>query len=569
LAVVGLACRYPDAQTPDELFLNSISQRRSFRKIPPQRLSDAYFDETGQHPDKAYIQQASVLKNFAFDRAKFKIPLATYQNTDMTHWLALTVASDAINDIRFRKDHLKFDHDSVRVIIGNTLAGEFSRANTMRLRWPYVRGVVAKHLQESGMALSDSALRDWLRELELRYKHPFPEPNEDFLSGGLANTIAGRICNYFDFKGGGYTVDGACSSSLLAVTDACNALVNHEADVVLAGGVDLSIDPFELIGFSRTLALAKEEMRVYDQFSQGFWPGEGCGFVVLMRYEDAIKSCKRIYGVIRGWGVSSDGRGGLTRPEVDGQKLALKRCYDRAGYGIETVTYFEGHGTGTKVGDEIELTALLSSREEADASIHKAVISSIKGNIGHTKAAAGMAGLIRALKCVGERVLPPTTACIKPHDIFSRHPGNLAPAGRAAVWETDGVPRRAGVNAMGFGGINTHITIEEADDESKPPQSDLINSEEWERLGNNQDAELFLFSFSSARDLAWTINYVASFAGACSLAEFTDLAAEMARRATRGSLSRWRAATVAKTPAELVVKLRKMAVFMEIGRAHV
>lgn len=563
LAVVGLACRYPDAETPDDLFLNSIAQRRSFRKIPPQRLSDAYFDETGQHPDKAYNQQAAVLKNFQFDRAKFKIPLASYQNTDMTHWLALTVAAEAINDVRFRKNHFQFDHNAVRVVIGNTLTGEFSRANTMRLRWPYVRGIVARQLQESGLGLSDSDLRQWLKELEHRYKHPFPEPNEDFLSGGLANTIAGRICNYFDFRGGGYTVDGACSSSLLAVTDACNALVNHDADVVLAGGVDLSIDPFELIGFSRTLALAKDDMRVYDEFSQGFWPGEGCGFVVLMRYEDAIKNCSRIYGVIRGWGVSSDGHGGLTRPEVDGQKLALQRCYERAGYGIETVTYFEGHGTGTKVGDEVELTALLSSREEADTPIHEAVISSVKANIGHTKAAAGLAGLIRVLKCLQERVLPPTTACLTPHGIFSRHPGNLSPATRAALWAPEGMPRRAGLSAMGFGGVNTHITIEEADAEHQSPQSDLMNRSEWERLGNIQDAELFLFSFSTPQDLAWTINYVADFASRCSLAELTDLAAEMARRATRGALSRWRAATVARTPAELVAKLQQMARFLE------
>ncbi|MCI5208138.1 MAG: polyketide synthase, partial [Candidatus Electrothrix sp. ATG2] len=404
LAVVGLACRYPDADTPDDLLSNSIAQRRSFRIIPEKRLSAAYFDETGHHPDKAYVQQAAVLRNFKFDRGRFKVPLPSYENTDMTHWLALTVAAEAIHDIRFRENHFKFDNDSVRVVVGNTLAGEFSRANILRLRWPYVKGVVAKQLQESCPELLDSELHELLQKLEHRYKQPFPVPNEDFLSGGLGNTIAGRICNHFDFRGGGYTIDGACSSSLLAVTDACSALTNHDADVVLAGGVDLSIDPFELIGFSRTMALARNEMRVFDEFSQGFWPGEGCGFVVLMRYEDAIRYCSRIYGVINGWGVSSDGRGGLTRPEVDGQKLALKRCYERAGYGIETVTYFEGHGTGTKVGDEVELKALISSREETKKPIHEAVISSIKANIGHTKAAAGLASLIRALKCSEKRL---------------------------------------------------------------------------------------------------------------------------------------------------------------------
>jgi enediyne polyketide synthase len=571
IAVVGLACRYPDADTPTDLFTNSISQRRSFRKIPEQRLSSAYFDTNGNHPDKAYVQQAAVLKNFEFDRAKFKVPLSSYQNTDMTHWLALTVAAEAIQDIQFRKNQFELDNESVRVVVGNTLTGEFSRSNMMRLRWPYVKSVVEKQLQASSLGLSDKALRKWLQELEHSYKLPFPVPNADSLAGGLGNTIAGRICNHFDFKGGGYTIDGACSSSLLAVTDACSALISADADVVLAGGVDLSIDPFELIGFSRTAALAKHEMRVFDKFSQGFWPGEGCGFVVLMRYEDAIKNCSRIYGVINGWGVSSDGQGGLTRPEVDGQKLALKRSYERAGYGIETVTYFEGHGTGTEVGDTTELTALISSREEAGKSIHKAVISSIKANIGHTKAASGLASLIRTLKCLEGGVLPPTTACIEPHSIFSTYPDNLMPTKKATAWDPVGVPRRAGVSAMGFGGINTHITVEEFDCNVAPSEPGCQQELDWDKMGNIQNAELFLFSYSSPQDLSWTIDYVAEFAGQCSLAEFTDLAAELTRRSTGRALSVWRAATVAKTPKELVSKLRQISRFMETfeGGLHV
>src|SRR6185295_222971 len=132
------------------------------------------------------------------------------------------------------------------------------------------------------------------REVESAYKSPFPAVGEETLAGGLSNTIAGRICNYFDLKGGGYTVDGACASSLLAVANACSSLVARDLDVALAGGVDLSLDPFELIGFAKTGALAPEKMRVYDARSAGFWPGEGCGFVVLMRHEDAIQSGRPI-----------------------------------------------------------------------------------------------------------------------------------------------------------------------------------------------------------------------------------------------------------------------------------
>ena len=250
------------------------------------------------------------------------------------------------------------------VFVGNTLTGEFSRANLMRLRWPYVRRVISAALQNGGGKLSSDHVR-LLAEIESLYKSPFPATTEDSLAGGLSNTIAGRICNYFDLKGGGYVVDGACASSLLAIANACSALQAGDVDVALAGGVDLSLDPFELAGFSKLGALAGEKMRVFDEHSSGFWPGEGCGFVVLMRREEAVAQQHSVRAVIRGWGISSDGSGGITRPEMSGQVLALDRAYRRAGYGIDSVAYFEGHGTGTSIGDAVELQALSQARRAA------------------------------------------------------------------------------------------------------------------------------------------------------------------------------------------------------------
>src|SRR6185369_2023206 len=255
---------------------------------------------------------------------------------------------------------------------GNTLTGEHSRANTLRLRWPYVRRVLDAALAKEDW--SPEQRQKFLSQLEDEYKAPFPPVGEETLAGSLSNTIAGRICNQFDLKGGGYTVDGACASSLLAVATACSSLAAGDLDVALAGGVDLSLDPFELVGFAKTGALAPEMMRVYDTRSAGFWPGEGCGFVVLMRHEDAVAQKRRIYASIRGWGISSDGAGGITRPEVDGQIQALRRAYRRAGYGIDTVEYFEGHGTGTSLGDATELKVLSRARREARPDSSAAVI---------------------------------------------------------------------------------------------------------------------------------------------------------------------------------------------------
>ena len=174
------------------------------------------------------------------------------------------------------------------------------------------------------------------------------------------------------------------------------------------------MDPFELVGFAKAGVLASKEMRIYDLRSDGFWPGGGCGFVVLMRYEDAIAASRRIYALIRGWGISSDGAGAMTRPEQNGQMLALRRAYGRAGFGMETVTYFEGHGTGTNVGDATEFRALSTARRERMRDTWQAIVGSVKANIGHTKAAAGVAGLIKTVLALHHQVIPPTTAANSP-----------------------------------------------------------------------------------------------------------------------------------------------------------
>ena len=556
IAIVGMACRYPEADTVEELVENALAQRRAFREMPPERLPAEYFDTSPSAVDRSYSRQAALIKGFRFDREWFRVGRQSYEVTDLTHWLALTVAKEAIDDVTFRAGARHVNNEAVRVVVANTLSGEFSRAGLMRLRWPYVRRIVAQHLRDEDPGISDDDLGRRLRELETQYKQPFPVPNEDFLSGGLANTIAGRICNHFDFKGGGYTVDGACASSLLAVSDACSALVAGDADMVLAGGVDLSLDPFELVGFSRSAALAKNEMRVYDERSEGFWPGEGCGFVALMRADDAVEQCERVHAVIHGWGISSDGRGGLTRPESGGQQLALRRCYTRAGYGIESVGYFEGHGTGTEVGDAAELRALITARRDAGKPAVPAVISSIKANIGHTKAAAGLAGLLRAALCVRDHVLPPTTACSRPHELVA-NADDLVASYRPQVWTDGDVPRRAGVSAMGFGGINTHVTIEEV---PLPVRRCIAMPDpaHLRHLSAYQDAELFLFAATTRSDLNWTIDRLAGIVGQCSRSELTDLAVELARRATRDMLPIWKAAVVAATPGELRDRLERL-----------
>ncbi len=457
IAIVGMACEYPEARSPAELWENVLAQRRAFRRLPPERLRvEDYYAPGRDAPDRTYAVEAAVIEGYEFDRVGFRVAGGTFRSADLAHWLALDVAARALADAGFDQGE-GLPREATGVYLGNTLTGEFSRADVLRLRWPYVRRVLDAGLRGEGW--SPKRRREFLDGLEAEYKAPFAPVGEETLAGGLSNTIAGRICNHFDLKGGGYTVDGACASSLLAVAQACSALASGDLDVALAGGVDLSLDPFELVGFAKAGALAADEMRPYDARSAGFWPGEGCGFVVLMRLGDAPARGRAADVAIRGWGISSDGRGGITRPEVEGQLLALRRAYRRAGFGIETVGYFEGHGTGTGVGDATELRTLSRARCEASAEAPPAVIGSIKANIGHTKAAAGVAGLIKAAMALRAQVLPPATSCDVPHPELDGPRPALRVLKEGEPWPADR-PLRAGVNAMGFGGINAHVVLE-------------------------------------------------------------------------------------------------------------
>ncbi len=554
LAIIGMSCRYPDARGPTELWENTLAGRRAFRRLPQERLrTEDYCDEDRNATDQTYSIEAAVLEGYRFDRVRFRVAGSTFRATDMTHWLALDVAAEALAEAGFAEAR-GLPREAVGVLVGNSLTGEFSRANLMRLRWPYVRRVVDAEFEARGWIEQDRA--ELLDSLEEQYKAPFPEVGDETLAGGLSNTIAGRICNHFDFGGGGYTVDGACASSLLAVGTACSALTAGDLDVAVAGGVDLSLDPFELVGFAKVGALATDQMRVYDAHSAGFWPGEGCGFVVLMRLEDAMRQNLHIHAVIRGWGISSDGNGGLTRPEVDGQLLALRRAYRRAGFGIDTVSYFEGHGTGTGIGDPTELRTLSRARRAAEAT-RPAAIGSIKANIGHTKAAAGIAGLIKATMALENQLLPPSTGFETPHPVIAEEGSLLRLLRQGEAWP-QGEPLRAGVSAMGFGGINAHIVLESAATNRRSSLTPRVRT----LLASAQDAELFLFAADDPETLAARLQRVLGYAEALSRAELVDLAARLSETLQPGQV---RAAVVASSAAELDERLRTLMSWIDEG----
>ncbi|MDJ0784636.1 MAG: SDR family NAD(P)-dependent oxidoreductase [Desulfosarcinaceae bacterium] len=558
IAIIGIACWYPDAPNPLRLWENVLARRQQFRRLPDQRLPLVdYHDPDPKVSDTTYGQRAAVIDGFEFDWAGRRIPFSTYRSTDVAHWLALETALSAVSDAGYRQQDLPAEKTGV--IVGNTLTGEQTRSTTLRLRWPYIRRVVREAAADQQLS---AGLRDRLiSEMEQRYKSGFAPINEDSLAGGLSNTIAGRICNYLNLYGGGYTVDGACASSLLAVATASERLSEGALDLALAGGVDISLDPFELVGFAKAGALTPTEMRVYDRRGNGFIPGEGCGFVVLKRMADAQRDGDYVYAILHGWGISSDGgRSGITAPSAEGQAKALARAYARASYDVVDLDFIEGHGTGTAVGDRIELEGIALAMDgpaetpggDRPWTPHIGV-TSLKSLIGHTKAASGVGGLIKAVMAVNRRVLPPTAGCDEPHPVFEEKARRLYPLRHGETHAKDAY-LRAGISAMGFGGINCHVTVSSA----HPPAENLTPSlPEEVLLASAQDSELFVLSATTPKDLNRQIDTLGRLAEQISIAELTDLAAEMASRTD--SAAPLRAALVADAPAALVESAGRLA----------
>ncbi len=553
IVVVGVATVYPGAGDHREFWEAILTSRRSFRRFPRQRLPlHEYGSENPRDRDSTYVKQAAVIDGFKFDWKTHRVPKAAFEATDPVHWLALTTALQAIKNAGVDLDAV--GRDRIGVILGNSLTGEVSRANLLRLRWPFVRQAILDGAKEAG--LSGSALAPLIQEIEQRFKSAFPPPNEDTLAGALSNVIAGRICNVLDFNGGGYVVDGACASSLLAVSAACEALETSRLDMAVAGGVDISLDPLEMVGFARTGALSTGPMRVYDRKATGFIPGEGCGMLVLMRGPDAARHGLKPWARIAGWGISSDGRGGITAPKAGGQALAMRRCYQHCGFGPDTLDFIEGHGTGTAVGDREELLGFLEVTGGGRRSdLRRTGLTSVKTLIGHTKAAAGAAGLIKAVLGVNQRVLPPMAGPDAPAAAFATPGANLYPLSQGRCLPPD-TGLRAGVSGAGFGGINCHLAVTGEGIPKRP----MTSRDAATLLASAQDAELFVASATDLPALRTEVATLLELSDGMAEGELVDLAVAVAQKDKASPL---RAAVVAGSVDELRGRLSALAQVLE------
>ena len=286
------------------------------------------------------------------------------------------------------------------------------------------------------------------------------------ITGSAASIAANRISHHFDFRGPSLSIDTACSSSMVAVHLACKSLWDGECDLAVAGGANLILVPEVFASFAKAGFLSPDgQCRAFDAQANGYVRGEGVGMLALKPLSRAIADGDPIYAVIRGGAVNQDGRtNGLTAPNRLAQEAVLRAAYRHAGVPPQQIDYVEAHGTGTLLGDPIELAALGAVLSEGRDVDRLCSLGSVKTNIGHLEAAAGVAGLIKTALALHHREIPPSLHFSQPnpHIAFDELPVRIQC--KTDVWPDRGRPSLAGVSSFGFGGTNAHLVLEEAPD---------------------------------------------------------------------------------------------------------
>ncbi len=463
VAIVGVGALLPDAPNATALWENVCGKRYSIVDVPPDRWSvDDYFDPDPAAPDKTYSKIGGWVRGFSFDWKKYRVPPRVAEAMDESQKWAVTVADMALTDYGYPNRHL--DLERTGAVIGTAMGGETHDLTTLRASFPeYARALVqAPAYQQIPLEARGALIEQWRAQIGAA----LPSITEDSMPGELPNVVAGRIANVLNLRGPNFITDAACASSFAAIQAATDLLYGADGtppqcDAVLAGGVDRNMGAPTFIKFCKIGALSATGTRPFSDGADGFVMGEGAGIFLLKRLSDAERDGDRVYAVIRGIGASSDGRGkGITAPNPAGQQLAIARAWQQAGLDPTTATLIEAHGTSTRVGDVVEVESL--THIFCGARPGSIALGSIKSNIGHLKAAAGAAGLLKTVMALHHKTLPPT---LNAHPANRNIPFENTPFhlnSDAAPWEARaGTPRRAGVSAYGFGGTNFHLVVEE------------------------------------------------------------------------------------------------------------
>ena len=415
IAIIGQSCTLPGALCPEALWDNVLAGRSSLSPVPANRWGLPHASVMGsvtRSADRTWSDVGGYVTGFQFEATGTAIPADVLRALDPLFQLTLQGVRDALRS-----------------------AGQEGPSPTT--------GLVLGNLSFPSSKMADYAQSVWLDQ------SPRPHPWNRFNSGLPAHLTAHAL----GLGGGAFALDAACASSLYAIKLACDRLQDRTVDRMVAGAVNQADDLFIPVGFCALSALSRTgQSRPFHRDADGLVPAEGAGFVVLERLSDALAAGRTVLGVIRGVGLSNDGRGrGLLAPSEEGQERALRLAYEQAGLTPADISLLECHATGTPVGDATELRSMA----RVFSGCSDVPIGSLKSNLGHLITAAGVAGLIKVLAAMEHGLMPPTLHVDEPNPALKGTPFRLVR--EAEPWTG---PKRAGISAFGFGGNNAHLIVE-------------------------------------------------------------------------------------------------------------
>ena len=458
IAIVGMAGIFPGAPDLNAFWQNILQKVNTIREVSKHRWDvGKLFDPKLRCRDKVYSKWGGFLDDIAFDPTEYGIVPNSLKSIEAMQLLALKIATLAFQDAGM--DRSNMPKKRMAVIFGS--GGMHDQCID------YIFRTMLMHYLPQMESLS----ADTRRHIMTAFGDRLPEWTEDSFPGMLSNVISGRISNRFDLQGTNFTVDAACASSLAALDVGIAKLRSGQADTALVGAVDMTDNIMGFTAFAKTLVLSpRGKSQPFDDGADGIVISEGAAALVLKRLNDAEQNGDRIHAVIKGIGSSSDGRNrSLTAPHPQGQELALRRALSDAGIDDPgCVALVEAHGTGTVAGDRSEMEALnlVFGRNG-----HSFAIGSVKSNIGHTKAVAGLAGMIKCILALENKTLPPTMGVDKPNSRVDFDQSSFYLNTEARPWFASAKQgrRTCGVSSFGFGGTNFHVVLEEYTGKNKKP----------------------------------------------------------------------------------------------------
>ena len=519
IAIVGMAGLFPGA--PDiDVYWENILSKRCFIGDGPEEWVGQMFDPLSEDIERIYTKKVGLLGDLAvFDPIEFGVVPNSLDASEPDHFLALKLAAAALHDAGYTAK--SFNHEKTGVILGRGATP--NRATTNAVQFGVGLDQTMTLLKRLLPELGPSILQRIRKELRECLSPLVPEAGP----GLVSNVAVGRIANRLDLQGPTFMVDAACASSLIAVELAMKELASGRCEMMLAGGVQGSMPALVYMLFTQIGALTRTSVFPFGSNAEGTALGEGAGFLVLKRMPDAVRDGDRIYALLKGVGVASDGRAqGLLTPRLEGEVLAMRRAYEQCDVEPKTIGLIEAHGTGIPLGDRTEIDALRKTFGSSERL--SCAVGAVKSMIGHCIPAAGIAALIKVALALHRKILPPTICeSVNPDLALDGSPLYINTEPRPWIHGSRDIPRRAAVDAFGFGGINAHAILEEY----TGTETELAGSSQWPSellVISAEDVEALTAAAGKVRDLLARLPTTSLASLACALSQEPQRACRLA-----------------------------------------